>query len=133
MAKSVTDILPDQFKQPEQRPPVEILRELAADMTRRTGYKITPKVASTSSGNRFVHSFILHVPSLDYEGELFQLENSETFYPATLSASVLPAGHPPKNPPGRRVVDSEDELIDALSEIFRSEKTNNIISALLAQ
>jgi hypothetical protein len=130
MAKSVSDILPGEFKRPERRPPVEILRELAADLQRRTGHKIRAKVVSTTSGNSFVHSFVLEAPRLDYEGELFHLENSETFYPAMLYGSVV---FSQDGAIGRRQVQSEDELIDALADIFRLEKTNDIISALLTQ
>ncbi len=130
MAKSVSEILPATFKPPEWRPPVEILRELAADLQQRTGFKVRAKVISTTSGDSFAHSFVLEAPKLGYEGELFQLQNSETFYPATLYGAVV---SDEQGPIGRKRVESEDELIDALAAIFRLEKTNNIIAALLAQ
>jgi hypothetical protein len=125
MAKSVSDLFAKGFSSSDQRPPVQILRQVADRFETKVSGKLSARIVSTTSGTRFVHSFLLVAGELNYQTELFRLAHETVkFYPAKLSSAFLP---------GIKDIADEDGLLEALDYLFNTEKVNGLIGNLLSQ
>jgi hypothetical protein len=126
-----------------QKTPVSILRKQAilleektdkvviADVERRkidleeVVYAVTQAgVAAQNAKSIFAYSFYLIAPALEeYRYLLFWVLHPIEMYPLLIRDS----------PEGEIKVESEDEFLEALRIIFRSEKTQRVIQAMIAQ
>jgi len=122
----MTDLWPDEFGKSDVTPPRAILREQAEALTKKTGGLLEGVVRTVAHPpHSFGQHFYLSVPVLDdYTYRLLMAIHSLQFYPLEVHADVL-------NKTFRCT--SEQELKDVLREIFNSDETKRIITALLAQ
>ena len=106
--------------------PIQILREQAAALTQRTKGIIEGEVRSPkSSDDSFVHEFVLVAPTLDgYAHRLIVIIHTIAGYPVEVHSRALGK---------RRIVDSQDDFLGCLREIFNHPETKQIIQALIAQ
>lgn len=108
--------------------PYSVLREQAANLTNSTNGVLTGVVERQASGERFVLRLIIVVSSLDnYRYVVVVLNHDVRLYPLQIMAPSVP---------GLNVwmtCDDEDALMDKLERILRSDHTQKVILALLAQ
>jgi hypothetical protein len=115
--------------------PWSILREQAEALTRKTGGRLQGQVYRYARGNQFYLSFRIVIPNLDgdYEYELFQIHHGAEMYPV-----ILDSGRPEEpvaiKVAGRqRSLNSQQEFIEWLTEVLRSNHTQRVLGTLLAQ
>jgi hypothetical protein len=127
----------------QERTPLAILREQAALLGTKTKNLVEATVSTSLSplGDRFIHRFILVVPSLgNYKYGLFTIEHGPAIYPVKVSSEVPPAqpsgglaeqllAHGSLNPQ----LQTEQEFVDWLRRKLSSAETKRIIANLLAQ
>jgi hypothetical protein len=125
MVNSNRDLWPDNLSIAGLRAPVTILREQAGFLSHKTKHLVEGLVKSkTSDNHRFSHDFYLVAPALDrYRFLLLSIEHDTDFYPLKMSSESNP----------ETTVNSEEELMTKLAQLFSSEKTQRVIHALLAQ
>ncbi|MDQ6787846.1 MAG: hypothetical protein M3033_13650 [Acidobacteriota bacterium] len=112
--------------------PVSILREQGSLLEQKTKGVLTVSIPSSqqASGNeaRFVHSFSIRVPSLNYTYLLFSITHKITLYPVTfIGAPEILEGKSSK------IAKDEQEFLKILGQILKSQKTQSILNALLSQ
>ncbi len=120
---AIPDLWPEDVAEPgDLRPPVVILREQAGLLGTKTKNIVEATVASWGSAEEFEHHFKLVAPAFNYVYRLFAVRHDARLYPATVV--WLDQEHK---------VNSEDELLAKLREIFSSEETRRVINVLMAQ
>jgi hypothetical protein len=125
VTKSTRDLWPDDIGVSSLRAPVTILREQAGFLSDKTLHIVEGAVRSkTSDDNKFLHAFYLEAPALDrYRFYLFSIEHDTDFYPLKILSEE---GQPV-------VAKSEEDFTTQLADLFASEKTKNVVHALIAQ
>ena len=105
-------------------PPSKILYSQAAMLTKLTNSALVGEIRRFTLTSNIIHySLRIRVPVLDnYMYELLDMTQPIDLYPASISAFGT-----------NYTVNNEKELIIILKKIFSLEKTQKIISALLAQ
>lgn len=134
MAQPIPDLWPE-IEQSQVVPPVAILREQAALLGKKTNHLLEGRVATTNTGyGAVVHSFYIVAPALDdYTYKLFEISHGADPYP------VHVPGLPRRGALGQIVpveglqLASEQELLDYMREILKSDETIRIVGSLLAQ
>lgn len=102
----------------ELKSPVSILRKQAALLGSKTQNLVEARVETHISYGRFVHSFNLIVPVLDYTYQLFAVEHGPEIYPFYV---------------GETRAENENEFRRWLQEKLSSPETKRIVSNLLSQ
>jgi UDP-2,3-diacylglucosamine pyrophosphatase LpxH len=97
------------------------MKEQAALLGPKTKYLVEATVATEATeGNRFLHSFNLSVPSLQYTLQLFRVVHGVDLYPV-------------KELYKTKELTNEEEFTQWLAERLSSNKTRQIITNLIAQ
>jgi hypothetical protein len=124
MATAAQDLWPTEIGEYDQVSPVSILKSQASRLGVRTDDRVTARVETVASGAEFRHAFFIVARQLRYEYELFIVTHSIDFYPLKIHFEGF-----------NRVesATSEEEFIDLLGKVFRSERTTRLINSLLAQ
>ena len=125
MSTAAQDLWPTEIGEYAQVSPVSILKNQATRLGVRTDNRVTARVHTVASGDEFRHAFFIVARELRYEYELFVVIHSIDFYPLKL---VYFDGF-------SRIESavSEEEFVDLLGKVFRSERTTRLINSLLAQ
>lgn len=152
------DLWPETLVSPEVKSPSAILREQASLLGKKTQDKIIADVElGETKTQEFVYHFYLIAPSLNnYYFRLFSVTHDISLYPVTLYLgedlgqelhAIVDANNPSNKlakilaASGMAKVDlryelqatTESEFTELLGEILRSQKTQQVINALLAQ
>lgn len=155
------DLWPDTFSFEKLNAPVNLLREQAALLGKKTNNLVQADVKQDKSSSReFTYSFFLTAPALNYQYRLFQIHHDVSLYPVIVRVEkailveisadferasakqfdltdLIAAMEPNVEHEDVRVkglrAQSEEEFINLVREILNSTKTVRIISALLAQ
>jgi hypothetical protein len=122
----MADNLWPEFTPPEQvKSPVFLLKEQAALLAQRTGGIVVGRLSTLNTPDgRFVVSLDLAAPALrGYRYRLLEVIFPPEFYPLVI------------NGPGQQLnnINGEAEFRDALASVLRSEKTKQIVEAIMAQ
>ena len=137
MSEKIPDLWPDDIAVADSSKfPVIILRQQATLLGQKTQNIVEGEVRSifddihaSPKKTYFGHEFNIVAPALgNYRFRLFNLEHSDDVYPSTIYISE-------EREEGEKaiIVESDEGLIEALREIFATEKTKRIIHALIAQ
>lgn len=122
MTDSNDDLWPDLTGEPTVKSPLLILREQAVKLGAKTSNIIEAEVTANPSSRdgELDIQFTLKAPALNgYEYALFSIRQSIDLYPVSLSG-------------GNKAKD-EPEFKQYLENLFKSERTVNIIRSLIAQ
>jgi hypothetical protein len=107
------------------RAPVTILRQQATFLGEQTQNLVVAEVNSENRDGTFWYGFNLVAPALgNYRYRLFSIIHSINFYPIEIDFFGVD---------GLIKVSSEQEFIESLKTIFASEKTKQVVQALMAQ
>jgi hypothetical protein len=122
----MTDLWPDEFGKSDVTPPRAILREQAELLGKKTQGRLEGLVKTTAATrDSFAQHFYLSVPVLeDYRYRLLVVVHPVQFYPLDVEADVLSKTFQ---------CATEKDFKEALREIFNSDETKRIITALVAQ
>jgi hypothetical protein len=132
------DLWPEQIATVERRAPVIILREQASLLANKTKGIVEAEVVAGDAPAAFAYDFVIVAPALGgYRYRLFRMRHDVTFYPCEIEFESggfeqVRCNFRLLSPSGLRV-ESEEELLRALKEIFASDKTMQVIQAILAQ
>ncbi len=109
------------------RTPSAIMKEQGALLEQKTKGILSVIVSTENIGrNTFQHKFIIKSPSLNYNFQLFYINQPIELFPLTFYSEVA-FGINNKN------ADTEAEFIEILKEILQSAKTQNVVNSLLSQ
>jgi hypothetical protein len=107
-------------------PPVVILREQAALLANKSQGLIEGQVDTSAGGDRFYHRLYVVAPTLDnYRYQLLGVYHAILLYPVYVIASG--------ESKTERPLDSEEEFLNWLREVLSSDRTKQVLDALLAQ
>ncbi len=131
MPTTSNDLWPDDIAVTDVVTPVNILKEQASMLGAKTKNLVQGEIVQRitrregESPDSFIFSFNLKAPALqNYKYQLFWVTYPITFYPLTIHKGGADSDI---------TVNSQDELVDELRNIFSHEKTKNVIHALIAQ
>lgn len=116
------DLWPDDIGETDLVPPVSIMREQASLLGRKTNQLIRARVDSSGERDALIHRFILRVPALDYEIELFSISHYVSLYPLSFSWQG-----------GEKELSTSEEFVDYLKKVLQSRDTKKVVHSLLAQ
>jgi hypothetical protein len=122
MANNALDLWPDDIADAsEGQSPVQLLKTQATAFTEKMRYSLRAEVVTDPSGGLLFHKFRIVAPALDnYAYELFRIgQPLTTFYP--LQVLFNDAVYD---------IDSEQQLLDRIKEIFGAESTRRVIESL---
>lgn len=130
MTDTIIDLWPDDLVPTEMDAPVRLLKQQASLLGQKMHNVVTGDVTTMHVHNgkspRLVHTFSIAAPSLgDYKYSLFYVEHSVApFYPLEMWSGT-----------DRTIkkCENEEEFMRKLREVFASEETRQVISALVAQ
>ena len=128
LTKSISLWPRDIAQEVRDSPPIELLKEQAKLLPELTEGLVTAEVrgADDSGGATYVDDFYLHGPQIRYHHLLFSIQYPITSgYPATLYSGILSEQNVH--------VKDEEELKKALQKLFNSDKTRQIIGAIIAR
>ena len=134
----VDDLWPDVNLKPTTQAPYSILREQAALLGKKTRNVVEAEVSRIEGVSEFTYRFSLVSPVLgSYEYELFSVRHGVVFYPLyvkldTYIREELRTAYQPDNT-GWVPIRSEEEFIKLLRDVFNSQRTRQVIQAILAQ
>ena len=137
MSEKIPDLWPDDIAVADSSKfPVIILRQQATLLGEKTWNVVEGEIRSNINErslypdrNQFIHEFHLVAGALgNYSFRLFHLTHADDVYPSTIHISEKK-----EEETKAIIVESDEELIEALRKIFASEKTRRIINALIAQ
>ena len=127
MSSSRRNLWPQDIAVTDLVPPVAILKEQASLLGKQTQNLVEAHVVLGGSRNPgmypFHYYFQVIAPALDgYRYNLFSISHGVQFYPVRIEFEDADIE-----------VQNEEEFMTALANIFSSDKTKGIISALIAQ
>jgi len=140
----VPDLWPtDLMEEPGELAPVEILREQAALLGKKTRNRVEAEVklipAVGWSVGRLEYVFWIVAPTLyGYRYGLFNISHGELSYPLTIQMDgdvyrEILHREPDEDAGKPLVVNSEAEFLDILKQILGASKTRRIIGSLISQ
>ncbi len=120
------------YTPPAETPPVVVLREQAALLGQQTKNMVEGEISTIDLGDgSLVHALEVHAMALNgYTYTLFYVEHGVGLYPATIHRSLAAAK---AHAAPLATCGTEQEFKAKLREMFASEDTRNVISAMLAQ
>lgn len=141
------DLWPDGIETNRARSPVTILREQGSLLGQKTKNLVLGEVLESGKGeNRFVYSFFLVAPALShYRYKLLTIRHDVSLYPVRVDVEdrifqeIDPRFQVEQLDPDGELINSylearsEDEFLDLLKAIFRSEKAMQVVTGLLSQ
>jgi hypothetical protein len=114
---------------PAERPPVDVLSELAKSLDKQVAYAMIFSVESSSVADRVQHSLRLYVQKLDYTLELVSLSHKVVqLYPVRISGYLVQSSTDIETD-----VANEPQLVQALVKMFQSDLAKEVIGTLLVQ
>ena len=110
--------------------PITLLKSQAALLAKKTKGLVTAEVRGeqNQSGEKFADNFYLVGPTINYQYLLFTLTHPIEFYPAELVAQTGA-----DDATGAVKIENDEQLMDEVRQIFGSEKTKAVISAIIAR
>jgi hypothetical protein len=131
---------PDDLSAETQKPPTILLMEQAAYLKNHTNSMITADVIKRTATNPtpgiFNYSFVLIAPALGgYSFSLFNIDHPVELYPVKIIVDEKMRAALPEIFPKQRTIDvqTEEEFLKVVGEIFNSERTKKIITGLISQ
>ncbi len=114
--------------------PAALLKSQAALLSQKTKGLVTAEVRGEQDprDGKFVDNFYLIGPTINYQYLLFSINYPIEFYPAELVAQIG-VGNLIGNLTGAVIVEDDAQLADEIRAIFNSEKTKNVIGAIIAR
>lgn len=136
MEQIIEDLWPKDMGVSNVITPVSVLREQAVLLGKKTRNLVQAEVSSRpalvqmgkKSGEGFIHRFVLVAPALNYRYLLFVITHDIALYPLYLYMKDIED----TGDTGLKVT-SIEEFKDRLKDIFASDKTKQVIQALIAQ
>lgn len=110
--------------------PAAFLKSQAALLSQKTKGLVTAEVRGEQDprDGKFVDNFYLVGPTINYQYLLFSMIYPIEFYPAELVAQFSVG-----NLMGAMIIENDAQLADEIRAIFNSEKTKNVIGAIIAR
>lgn len=126
LTTAIPNLWPEDIADVKTTPPLTILRTQASNLDDKTGMLVRATIESVAERtNSFMHSFLLVAPSLgNYTTRLFRVRHGVHFYPLEILTDL--------DGPNFRAASQED-LVRALAEIFRSPPVKKMVQSLIAQ
>jgi hypothetical protein len=110
--------------------PLSLMKQQAALLGKRTQNLLEARVVTIPHEKDVVLSFVIEVPVLGYQYELFRVrQNMVDLYPVVI-VSAPKLGEGPHRAP---VLRSEDEFLEWLKDVLNSDTTKRVLGSLLAQ
>lgn len=103
----------------------QILLDAGSGITNKTDGRISFVVDTSANGDQFIHDCYLSAPSIGFRYPLMKVVHKVEQFPATLVSDVSPRDQ-------KIVVKNENELVNALADLFHSEPTGNVVTQLLS-
>ncbi len=125
----MTDLWGDIVSNPIKTP-VSILREQGSLLEQKTDGVLTVKVTTNPNifaDQSFDFSFIISVPSLNYQYQLFSISHDISIYPVKFYVQTDIVDEE------KTIAKDEAEFLKTLEQILKSPKTQGILNALLSQ
>ncbi len=123
MSTHTQDLWPADIATTELRSPVAILREQATLLADKTEGLIVGNVRTVTLGEQLQHTFMFVAPALShYTFDLFSFTHGPSLYPVEAfdeAGLLIP-------------IQSEEEFLNFLRDLFSSERTKQIIHSLIA-
>jgi len=142
----MTDLWPEDIRVVKEKAPVTILREQASLLGAKTKNIVTAEVKRVTVLKRpdFCFDFYIVGPALgNYRYKLFEIRHGIDLYPVTIElgdpewarevARHFEAWVKELSPGTSVQVRTEEEFVEYLRRIFESQKTRQVIRAILAQ
>lgn len=143
----MTDLWPEDVGQVDEslKTPHQILKEQADLLGKKTSNVLLGRVKTRSLGvilddaekdfsADFSYSFSIVAPTLNnYQFRLFSISYDHKFYPVRISMDPDILSEIGDFHNTELTANNENEFLDILKKIFRANKTNRIIKALLAE
>lgn len=130
MSISPHNLWPDDIAVTGVVAPVTILKDQASVLGQRTKNLVEGRVTQSNEPfheDNFTYRFDLVAPALNnYRYRLFSISHGVEFYPLIITNSAAFNGDEVEVP-------NEEEFLNALGNIFSSEKTRRVITSLIAQ
>ena len=119
------DLWPPDLKTPASRTPVQILREQASLLTRKTNGLLEGEIVTITGDKGLIHRFNIVVIALGgYVYRLLSISHAaDNLYPI---AVLEPASN-------ETTLNDEASLVEWLRQVLGSENTRRVVSILLAQ
>jgi hypothetical protein len=116
------------------RPPLIIMKEQAAALTKQTKGSLVGSVEAAAYGDGLKINLSVEVPALNnYRYHVLTYTQPITMYPGRLASQMpVPSGKTFSVRLGTEVKD-EQEFIDALRQLLASEEVKQLLSSLLVQ
>ncbi len=128
MAEQAMDLWP-QIEAVVVRTPGTILKQQAALLGKHTKNLLEGRVLTQGRASGFIHHFMIDAPTLDYRMELFSVSHDMNLYPVRVeTAPTVRLDLPPG-----LLLNSEEEFVDWLKEVFNAAETKRVLATLLAQ
>ena len=123
MSTHTQDLWPVDIATTELRSPVAILREQATLLADKTEGLIVGNVRTVTLAEQLQHTFMFVAPALSHcTFDLFNFTHGPSLYPVDAS-----------NQEGKVIrIESEEEFMNFLRDLFSSERTKQIIHSLIA-
>lgn len=108
----------------ELKPPVNILKEQGIALGEKTRNLVEGKTYAVHDNfaDNFEYVFSINAPALRYNYDLLKISYDIAFYPLEL-----------KFEDSVKTVNTEEEFMNSIKEIFSASKTKQVIRALLSQ
>ncbi|HEU4560333.1 MAG TPA: hypothetical protein VFS20_20960 [Longimicrobium sp.] len=136
------DLWPDNLDKVEIKAPVAILREQTTFLGTKTRNLVRATIGTPEIKRRieneygpFSYAFRLIAPALgNYQYRLFDIAHDVSLYPVRIMPDSDVARELGVHPnEGEVIANNEQEFLDVLAAIFRTDKTRQIIHAMIAQ
>lgn len=107
--------------------PLSILREQARKLGEKTRNLVEADVETVAEGENLVHQFWVAAPALKYSRSIFHVRHADADpFPVRVVAYGM------LEPPEQKLND-KSAFMQALRQVFASEKTQKLIKSLIAQ
>ncbi|HLK19542.1 MAG TPA: hypothetical protein VKT81_11310 [Bryobacteraceae bacterium] len=123
MAEQALDLWP-KIETTNVRTPLTVLKRQAALLGQHTENLLEARVITLPASEGFQHSFLIVVPTIGYQIELFRIAHDLNLYPVKVDSATVGPTKP---------LQSEDELVEWLKMVLNSPETKRILNTLMVQ
>jgi hypothetical protein len=124
MPNEIPNLWPTDLLDLQISTPLAILKKQANDLATATSAILHGEVVTESRSGRFEHNFFIVAPALDYRYKLFEVDHGVELYPCEGYFRDFRTG---------TTLQSENQLISWLSDVFRDPNTHKTLASLISQ
>jgi len=124
MPNEIPNLWPTDLLETQVKTPRAILKKQANDLASASRAILRGEVVTETNSGRFVHSFMIVAPVLDYRYKLCEVDHGIDLYPCQGYFRDYRTG---------TTIKSEEELITWLRDVFQDPDTHKALASLIAQ